>query len=107
MIQLGFNLSDDLAENNKLCHNIECNQYQGQGLVYLGSKRGIADKIYHAIINTLCGVKINRFVDLFCGGGAMGICAALHGERVLFNDKNDKTKYNTEYLFWNGNFQAA
>lgn len=69
MIQFAFNLSDDLAENNKFCHNIECNQYQGQGLVYLGSKRGIADRIYHAIINTLGGVKINRFVDLFCGGG--------------------------------------
>ena len=93
MIQFAFNLSDDLAENNKFCHNIECNQYQGQGLVYLGSKRGIADRIYHAIINTLGGVKINRFVDLFCGGGAIGICAALHGERVLMNDANQYLIY--------------
>lgn len=88
-MQLVFNFfDDDIAENNKHYHTIKCNKYQKQGLVYLGSKRGIADKIYHAIINTLGGVKINRFVDLFCGGGAMGFCAALHGERVLMNDDN-------------------
>ena len=93
-MQLIFNFfGDDIAENNKHCHTIKCNKYQNQGLVYLGSKRGIADKIYHAIINTLGGVKINRFIDLFCGGGAMGICAAMHGERVLFNDKNEYIIY--------------
>lgn len=93
-MQLVFNFfDDDIVENNKHFHTIKCNKYQKQGLVYLGSKRGIADKIYHAIINTLSGVKINRFIDLFCGGGAMGICAALHGERVLFNDKNEYIIY--------------
>ena len=93
-MQLVFNFfDDDIAENNKHYHTIKCNKYQNQGLVYLGSKRGIADKIYHAIKNTLGDKKINRFVDLFCGGGAMGICAALHGERVLFNDKNEYIIY--------------
>lgn len=93
-MQIPFNFFDDeIIENNKFCHTIKCGKYQGQGLVYLGSKRGIADKIYHAIINTLGGVKINRFVDLFCGGGAMGFCAALHGERVLMNDANQYLIY--------------
>lgn len=93
-MQLVFNFfDDDIIENNKHCHTIKCGKYQGQGLVYLGSKRGIADKIYHSIINTLGGVKINRFVDLFCGGGAMGFCAALHGERVLMNDANQYLIY--------------
>ena len=92
-MQLVFNFFNEISENNKFLHTIKCNKYQGQGLVYLGSKRGIADKIYHAIINTLGNKKINRFVDLFCGGGAMGFCAYLHGERVLMNDANQYLIY--------------
>jgi len=64
-------------------------EYKNLGLVYQGSKRSIADKIYHAmtaVIGEADGRR--RFVDVFCGGGAMGFCASQHGENVLMNDAN-------------------
>ena len=89
-MQLSLNFFDDDYLSNNLSI-VKCDKYKGQGLVYMGSKRFIADYLYHAIKNTLHAAGLNksgRFVDLFCGGGAIGLCALSHGERVVFNDIN-------------------
>lgn len=89
-MQLQLNFFNDELNNNLSI--VKCDKYKQQGLVYMGSKRLIADYLYHAIKNTLNRAGLNKngyFIDLFCGGGAMGFCALSHGEKVVFNDKNE------------------
>ena len=75
-MQLLFNFYDDVYSNNLGIQ--PCGKYNGEGLVYTGAKRTIADLIYHAIQNTLIQNNIknkNRFVDLFAGGA---VCHFVH-----------------------------
>ena len=53
---------------------------------YLGSKRKSCNKIYEAIVST--SPKFNTFVDLFCGGFAVGEVFLQKGYKVVANDKN-------------------
>ena len=87
-------MANGCLQNNSCA--VKCGKYARDGLVYLGSKRSIAEYVYHAIKNTLENAGVNkngRFVDAFCGGGAMGLCALAHGDRVVFNDKQSHLIY--------------